>query len=443
LARVLISPLGVGPTEKNIKKREYSRAIYKFDEDDKEYKTPFVAAALAQKLKVDKIYFIGTCKSMWEEVYKYFSVEAGTYFDEDYWLEIAEVVDSSSYKSCDYEKYQKLLERTNASIDSYLKTFSKPTSGGSSIFITKYGLNTIELYDNFDIFMELEDQLNEGDEIYLDIIHSFRSIPLFMYLMMDFIQTLSMKKIELKGIFYGMLDIIKEIGYAPVIDLAPLFNISNWIRGTYNFVNFGNGYLVSNLIENDELSKVIRNISELVNINYLVDLRNQINKLDRMVEKENIENIGIFRYMLPYVKGFTSRFNNLNKIYEFQLEISKWFYENKRYGHAYICLLESILTALCEIYRLSVSDYDNREQMKNILRCNNRCLHELKRLWHVYSTVNKIRNRIAHAAFYDLNFSFYNDINQFLRYYEEIKKILSSDVIANLPDYISVQEISS
>jgi len=74
VAKILISPLGTGPAENNdISKREYTEAEYKFQDSGKTYKTSFIAAALSDHLQVDKLYLIGTSKSMWEEVYRYFS----------------------------------------------------------------------------------------------------------------------------------------------------------------------------------------------------------------------------------------------------------------------------------------------------------------------------------------------------------------------------------
>ncbi|MDD2360670.1 MAG: TM1812 family CRISPR-associated protein, partial [Syntrophaceticus schinkii] len=90
MAKVLISSLGTGPPDSNnTSSREYRKAVYKFEGSDKEYKTSFVATALSEHLEVDKIYLVGTSKSMWEEVYRYFSTVSNQLFDEDYWIVIA------------------------------------------------------------------------------------------------------------------------------------------------------------------------------------------------------------------------------------------------------------------------------------------------------------------------------------------------------------------
>ncbi len=35
-------------------------------------------------------------------------------------------------------------------------------------------------------------------------------------------------------------------------------------------------------------------------------------------------------YVVPLIKGFTSRFNDIEYASEFQLELSRWYFENKK-----------------------------------------------------------------------------------------------------------------
>lgn len=451
MAKVLISPIGAARREDN-PNREYKRTKYKFDGDDRVFETPFVSAALANYLKVDKIIFIGTAKSMWEEVYKYFTESANCEFDYDYWVEIGDLSENSTFDNSIIN--EAILQKTMDSVDKYLKTINPSASGGSLPLIIKYGLNERELWENFNLFMKLADILNDGDKLYLDITHSFRSIPLFMYLMMEFIQMLNHKEITLKGLYYGMFEAIAELGYTPVVDLKPLFDISQWIRGVYDFINYGNGYLISELIckQNvddknriNDISKKIKNISELININYLTDLQNQIKSLNKLSDGKH-SRTGPIAYIFPLIEDFISKFSKIEKASEFQLELSKWYFENKRYGHGYICLVESILTKLCEIYGLDLNNIDSRQVMKKLVIKGPSWykVEYLDRLSKKYKSINQIRNRIAHAAFYrDDNYSFITDIEQATKNYEDVKKLLESKEINELNSIIPIQEIYS
>jgi CRISPR-associated Csx2 family protein len=243
MSKVLISSLGAGAlNNKSISSREYRAAVYKFEGSDQEYKTSFVTTALSEHLQVDKIYLVGTSKSMWEEVYRYFSLVSSQEFDGGYWADLGEKVES--FRSGDPKLDEGDIENVNKAIDGYLKYLRGSAAGGSHCYIIDYGLNESELWKNFDVIMRIGDNLEENDEIYFDITHSFRSIPLFNYLMLDLMRILKLNSdFKLSGLFYGMLDVSREFGYAPIVDLSPLYNITLWARGAYNFINYGNGYL--------------------------------------------------------------------------------------------------------------------------------------------------------------------------------------------------------
>lgn len=447
MAIVLISPIGTG---RKVSDREYSTAKYKFNDSSTIYQTPFISAALAEYLKVDKIIFIGTAKSMWEEIYRYFSEKAKKYINDEYWLKIAELSSRSGYNKKLVNK--EVLDIAMLSVDDYLKAVNSNATGGSLSIVIDYGLNEEELWQNFSTLMKLTEVLDDGDEIYLDITHSFRSIPLFMYLMMEFMQILENKKILLKGLYYGMLEASQELGYAPIVDLKPLFEISQWIRGTHDFINYGNGYIIAELLKKDkstsrnveEMQKKINNVSDLVNINYLVDLQKQIQALNRLIDLEYKYDSAI-TYVLPLIKDFTYRYNDIECASEFQLELSKWYFENKKYGHGYICLVESVLTKLCEVYRLDITIIDNRKKVMLKILSNRKYQNKVKTLGELadkYFAINKIRNRIAHASFYHTNnYSFRSDVDQAVNHYQDVKKLLESEDINRLNESIPAYHI--
>jgi hypothetical protein len=72
MTKILISFVGTGSLDKNNQSvRAYRKAQYEIQ--GKTHETSFVAEALAKHLEIEKIFLIGTAKSMWEEVYLKFS----------------------------------------------------------------------------------------------------------------------------------------------------------------------------------------------------------------------------------------------------------------------------------------------------------------------------------------------------------------------------------
>jgi CRISPR-associated Csx2 family protein len=441
MAKILISSLGTGPLDKDVTKREYKKAVYWFQDSDAKYKTEFIAAALSVHLKVDKIYLIGTGKSMWEEVYRYFATMSNQSQDDNYWLELGEKV--GAFKIGDSKIDEVYLSKVNDTIDGYLKYQRKSAAGGSHCYLIDYGLNEKEIWSNFDIFMRIGESLEENDQIYLDITHAFRSIPLFMYIMLDLIRILKFKNLKLSGLFYGMFEASKDFnGRTPVVNLGSLFNITLWARGAYNFINFGNGYLLSELIDDDKISPKVRNISELVNINYLTDFKKEVDSLNSLLETD-FSTKPILHYMTPYLKDFTCRFKGINTNSRFQIELARWYFENKRYANGYICLAESIITRILEIYRDANTKINwsksERDRIKKLIRSYE--FSEKTKIEALYDTICTIRNRIAHAGFTGES-SFKEDIKKAFYLLDNVEKqVFNNKILEKIPLEVPFNEI--
>lgn len=391
MSKILVSPLGTGTYSNKTPNRNYQMVEYSFGDSGSVYKTPFMSAAISQHLNIDRVFLIGTRKSMWETVYEYYSKNTNANFDEDYWYELAESIEEFSLKN---PTDNLVLDKVEEVIDLFIENTSNISS---KCYLIDYGINENELWGNFDTFMNIFEDIEEGDELYLDITHSFRSIPLFMYLMMNFATTLNKKNIKLSSIFYGMFEVRNEYGYVPVVDLSSLFKISEWIRGVYDFVNYGNGYIISGLIDDTNISRNMENISDLININYLEGLKRQIESLAKNMENIDKLKNPVFKYLFDDIIEFVNRFKNIKSHALFQLEISSWYFENRRYSNGYICLLESIITFMCEINGLEINK-EGKKKAKDYLFDRSNDSKDIKNLMYIFNAVNEIRIDIAHAT---------------------------------------------
>lgn len=440
MAKILISALGTGRLEKNnVSSREYAKTTYRFLNSKVEYNTPFVAAALCEHIKADRLYLVGTQKSMWEEVYNYFSSASYQHLNHDYWMSLVEKTTSTSICNDD-------LRHVNEAIDGYLKFLRSSAAGDSKCYIIKYGLDEQEMWENFDIFMHIGEQLGEEDEVYLDITHSFRSIPLFIYLMLDLITILRFKNsFKLAGLYYGMHDAINEFGYAPIIDLSPLYNITLWARGAYNFINFGNGYLLTNLINDTNISEKIKNISDLANINYIDDFKREVDSFDYFLKTSSETSEPVVKYMHPYLYSFIKKFKGISSSGKLQFSLAEWHFNNHRFAHGYICLAESIITRILEIYREKDSTIkwgeSSRKKVKSLMHNyefkNN---PEFRKLACEYETIRIIRNTIAHAGYSEdvtgrVKVNFRRDVNEAYNHLRNIEKhVFENAALKRIPD---------
>lgn len=382
MSKVLVTAIGVGIPDTgadeapDIKhRRQYRKATYVIE--GKEYTTQFIAEALIKHFQIDRVFMVGTAKSMWEQVYYSFTDNDR---DDDYYLNLGEAIDRSKY---DYYHFdQSYLRQVEEALD------RKLGSSGSRCFLIKYGLNDEELLENFQVFLQIADLLQPQDEVYVDITHSFRSLAIFQYMMTSFIENLEDKQIKIR-IYYGMLDLTREMGKAPVVDLTMINELNHWIKGIYELEHYGNGYLVADLIENidEDLGKNIRDLSDRININFLKDIRSERGQ----ALWQHLRKIpGPGGFATKNIHRFLRLFSKQQDESGFQLQVARWFFEKRRYAAGYITLAEALVTRACEVLGYDFRIYEERKRARNRMCDINKEYREL------YDAVNEIRRMVAH-----------------------------------------------
>ena len=322
--KVLIAGIGGG---KNKDTGTYRVANYKIENKVYEQRS-FITSALEEHYGIDKTIFIGTTGSMWDNLYEFYSKKFQKDYDENYHLDLMAVIDNATMET----------DIDGLNLSKFNETFKDKILG----IVTKYGMNELEIFENFNLIIKLQDELEDGDEVYLDITHSFRSNAFWMFLVMNYLTDVEDKNIKVKAITYGMLEAQKD-GVAPVVDLNAFYKILQWIKGANTLKEYGNSYLIEENIENGKLSKKLKNFSDALNMNYIASLRQSINSLKKL--EDDIDNLeGPAKLIIPKViKDFMDRFASEDKDYLFQAKLAKWHFEQKRYAMAYINVNEAII----------------------------------------------------------------------------------------------------
>ncbi|ULB35861.1 TIGR02221 family CRISPR-associated protein [Proteiniphilum propionicum] len=377
--KVLISFIGTGPLNKNNSaERIYKTAKYKLGENIEE--TSFLASALGKFLDVDTYFLFGTMKSMWEAVYEKFAEQKRLEIDEAYWLQLSEQCGENA--------------NHNSKLDvSLFQKIEIILGNDSKIFPIYYGLNEKEIEENFSIFADAMSYLQDGDEIFLDITHSFRSLPLFATTALSFIKDVADKKISFSGIYYGMLEAGREFGgIVPVVNLSYMSELQNWIKGAYSFNHFGNGYLLAELLreKNKTTSDKLTQFTNVLSMNFIHEIKSQISLLTSLASNT---------YPLPEqiilpkaFSAFAKRFSNLKKQSEYQFELSVWHKENSNYGLSYLCLVEAIVTYVCEQEGSVATDEIARNSAKDSIYNDSRYSH----IKSIHCKANTYRKNSAH-----------------------------------------------
>lgn len=399
MAKVLISFLGIGRLVKGTPKREYEPATYKIGET--EYEKSFVSLAIREHYEINKLILIGTPRSMWEEVYR-------TYAQEDnIWLQIGE--------ECAKKNHESKLEIPHQ------ENIEQAMGDGSKVVLVRYGINAEEIRENSEIILGLDTYLNEGDELYVDITNSFRSLPLYIMNLLIYLRDVSTKKVSIKGIYYGMLEATKEVGHTPIVDLSEVLNVNSWISGAYSFMEFGNAYKISSLIpqEYDNVSKSLLTFSNIENLNHLVELQKQYTNLKNLANNTDGWPL-VMQKVIPqvvnkYIDTVTIDPKKRDHITsDFQYKIAIWQQRRHNYLAAYSSLSEAVVTRCGElILRNNVINNDSinervksyyfreavKEYLKNTLKYSgpDSKKNVLKKWAILWDNVKNTRNALVHA----------------------------------------------
>ena len=403
MAKILIAGLGKGFEDKETKEWKYSSANYRIEGEEKVYeKRNFITSALEEHFKIDKTIYIGTTGSMWNKLYEhYYNGKIIKEEDKNY-RDLLLNITKTATKDSKIEEFP---------IDKFNEDFYNRAEG----IITKYGMNTQEIYEIFNniikrINLLIKNSNDKKHEIYLDITHSFRSNAMWMFLVINYLTDVLGEnvKIEIKMISYGMFE-ARENGITPIVNLKSFYDLMKWIKGANAFKQYGNTYEFLDMIEDDRLRNTLEEFSNSMNMNYIWNIKENIGKINKI--EETIKTLdGPAELLLPDIlERFVENFGKRQETFEMLLSLAEWHYNQKRYSMSFVNIIEAIYTFVGKI--LEIEDINNKAKerirewideiseenkmnYKNLLEeeINNRI--ELRE---IFETFRVIRNSISHT----------------------------------------------
>lgn len=304
------------------------------------------------------------------------------------------------------------------------------------VVIIKPGIDELQLQENFQTLRESIENTLRSDkdngknttEIYFDISNGFRSIPVYIYTLVNYLTRIHRSNFEL-FMYYGMADAkmkTDEGEIAPLVDLKDINELMIWINAVSEFRNYGSVKRLVQIFEkhrewdikidkNYTLSQLFQAFEYATNVNHL-NLLNEttaiicsLDKLDEIPESENLPRQAkpLFGSM---AEEFSERFGGNQdtsvKYSYLTIKLAEWFYEQGRIGNAAVALQEGILTYIMEKTpriqnmeeeqrREYIFEYDNRKPVKESLEKYHR--NKRSEFGEKYDLIrNRVRNPNAH-----------------------------------------------
>ena len=226
-------------------------------------------------------------------------------------------------------------------------------------------------------------KIDKKDELYIDITHSFRFIPMIIPPLITFLKTT--KDIRLHSIHYGAFETLGsnlevcnmnlDERVAPVRELTELYSMIEWAEATNAFIQFGSGKELNKKLEiaktkikdkkiRNGIQPIINNIrkiDEALKFNNVSELHQTENlKLEKKINIDKAPNFYPLKEILPTLENYLYQWSD-NKV-ENGLLATKWSIENDRVAQALTFLQEAIIDYFIELF-----GWEDKKEYKNIV----------------------------------------------------------------------------
>ena len=238
------------------------------------------------------------------------------------------------------------------------------------------------------IFTSIYEKLEQGDELYIDLTHSFRYLPMLLLVLVDYARFL--KNVVVKSMTYGNWEARNlATNKAPIVNLMPIIALQNWTSAASEFVKNGNADAILQATNEGlrdllragnrdkqiiELNKASKNLNNWVNQIRTCRGKGIMSSQEFNILQTRLNNSdkNILKPLTPILNRITQSFND-NGFIEGNSGIAnayaaaKWCVEMKLWQSAITILEEAIITLVCDKVGLTHDSIPNRELVSSAL----------------------------------------------------------------------------
>ena len=250
------------------------------------------------------------------------------------------------------------------------------------------------------IFNAVYDTLRPNDELYFDLTHSYRYLPMLVLVLSNYAKFL--KDVKVKHISYGNYEARNtETNEAPLMDILPLTMLQDWTFAAADLIQNGNIKKLQELKEDNALVPLLRergknnmdrrmaegyldNYIDSLN-NFLTDMKlclgpnilsgatiNCIKDCHEQVSEVFEQVIAPIPPIIGKIQQSLQGFETTDTMYPESLrngyEAAKWCYEHQLYQQAITILDENITTDFCQRIGTDEHVYKERTASNAMLR---------------------------------------------------------------------------
>jgi len=243
------------------------------------------------------------------------------------------------------------------------------------------------------IFNAVYDALKPNDELYFDLTHSYRYLPMLVLVLSNYAKFL--KDVKVKHISYGNYEARNtETNEAPLMDILPLTMLQDWTFAAADLIQNGNIKKLKELKEDNALIPMLRqrgkqnvdrkvaegSLNNFINAlhNFLDDMKlclgpnilkgENVNEIVNCHERIVEEFEGIIAPIPPIINKIQLSLHSFEQTDSLHFESikngymsAKWCYDHQLYQQAATILDENITTDFCQ--RLGTNEHVFKERV--------------------------------------------------------------------------------
>lgn len=242
------------------------------------------------------------------------------------------------------------------------------------------GKNEEETWKLFDTLFAC---IEEGDCLYFDVTHGFRSLPMLVLVFGNYAKLL--KNASVSSITYGNYEARDEISNtAPLVNMLPLSQLQDWTSASVSFLRNGNSNMLYDLaqamlsqrLKNEETrDEATKSLNALIKaIHQEINNRQMCRGVELLKATQNAEIIKHFNLidttfihalnpilskLKAHFEEFDTHFSPMNVF-----KTAVWCFENGLYQQAVTLFHENIKTYLC--LRIDGCDWQKKDHREAI-----------------------------------------------------------------------------
>lgn len=296
------------------------------------------------------------------------------------------------------------------------------------------GKNEAEIWT---IFKTIFDEIQEDDELYFDVTHAFRYLPMLLLTLINYSKFL--KNVKLKSITYG--NFMVEGDKKPIMDLTAISALQDWTFAAGEYLKHGDADDLVRLGK-DEIKPILKATKgkdeAASELNHFIELLQRVvdsfrtcrgiqiidaidlSRLKKATEKLDSTMIEPLNPIFDKIKNSLDQFDELKNVRN-AYSAAIWCFDNKLYQQSATILQEYVISFLCLRNGINIEDDKQRECVNMALiikkkeidekewECDEEQKAKIKEILHddllnnkdfvsLFSTMTSVRNDYNHSG---------------------------------------------